>query len=164
MNNNIEESYCSFQVSKLLKEKGFFSSDDELIRRGWVHAPNEGWSFTSFGQEQFDEYEDWFLCRRAIGGYVLPEDYPNFYAAPTHALAIEWLRVNYGIWIQINGWKKCYRGFVDGDAMNDTTKIKLDLEYLQVANYKWALQPDSIFKTPQAATEATLLFTLQKLP
>lgn len=23
MNNNIEESYCSFEVSKLLKEKGF---------------------------------------------------------------------------------------------------------------------------------------------
>lgn len=151
MNNNIEESYCSFQVSKLLKEKGFFSSDDELIRRGWVHIPNEGWSFTSFGQEQFDEYEDWFLCRRAIGGYVLPEDYPNFYAAPTHALAIEWLRVNYDIWIQIHGWKnqpvgdetwkECYQGFADGDAMNV-----------------------SIFRTPEAATEATLLFTLQKLP
>lgn len=125
INNDIQEAYCSFEVSKLLKEKGF--------KR-----------YTSMW---YDENGDTVLWGDIMGDQ---DDIDNHIASPTHALAIEWVRVNFGIWIQIHGWtnqpvddelwKEAYQAFVNGDAMDV-----------------------SIFKTPQEATEAALLYTLQNL-
>ena len=102
MNNNIQESYCSKEVSKLLKEKGFE-----------------------------------FNMRTAPTGF------------PTHALAIEWIRVNFGIWIQVFNEEKNF-GY---DIINIKKKTSLgNLLYRAYA-----------FNSPQQATEAALLYTLQNL-
>lgn len=61
----IQEAYCSFEVSKLLDEKGF----DEKCSRWYVaNEPQEGIVEKGFGENQF---------------------YIN---APTHQMAMAWLR------------------------------------------------------------------------
>lgn len=101
MNNNIQESYCSYEVSKLLKEKGF-------------GVPNQ-LAFTGRGI--------------------------------THALAIEWVRVNFGIWI----FPDVTTGFEEWTG----TAVKKGSSDLLCR-----LTP---FNSPQEATEAALLYVLNNL-
>lgn len=69
----IAEDYCSFEVAKLLKEKGF----NEKCSRWYVaNEPQEGLVVSGFGENQF---------------------YIN---APTHQMAMKWLRGK-GIYITI---------------------------------------------------------------
>lgn len=94
LNNNIVESYCSFDVSKLLKEKGF----DVKCLQFYTKPKSK-----MFGiDEEFRIYpiqnksKKLYKCGEHIAGKS-----ENVYLAPTHSLAIEWLRVNFGIWITI---------------------------------------------------------------
>lgn len=79
----IEEAYCSFEVAKLLKEKGFdepcecfydTENNDVSIVNGWMDISNS----------ELEERE--IVC----------------YSAPTHQMAMAWLREKYGIFIAIN--------------------------------------------------------------
>lgn len=125
MNNNIQESYCSFEVSKLLKEKGF-----DIIGQKWYSADKSIY------------YQDEFNNNR---GHI-----PSLYCeAPTHALAIEWIRVNFGIWIS-----------VDFDTKYWFTIITNLSEKDEELNHE--VRGDE-HKIPQEATEAALLYTLQNL-
>lgn len=69
INNNIQESYCSFEVSKLLKEKGF----DCICTK----------SYMDFGMDGIPDMR--------IVNHITK---PNI-LAPTYALAIEWIRTNF---------------------------------------------------------------------
>lgn len=130
LNNNIQESYCSFEVSKLLKEKGMhIKSINRLI----------------------DE-------RGSNGKGVGPDVLTDLIPQPTHALAIEWIRVNFGIWIPINP----KREKVDGvnEMWYDAEVWKLEPN--EIKGYGWAELCEP-WETPQEATEAALLYTLQNL-
>lgn len=85
MNNNIQESYCSFEVSKLLKEKGFGIAVTEY----WQTNIEGKWNYfdknSPMNQEPFN-YND---------------DGDNYLSRPTHALAIEWVLVNFGVFITL---------------------------------------------------------------
>lgn len=71
----IQEDYVSFEVAKLLKEKGF----DEKCSRWYVaNEPQEGLVVGGFGENQF---------------------YIN---APTQSMAMKWLREVQNIFIEIN--------------------------------------------------------------
>ena len=70
----ITEDYCSFEVSKLLKEKGF----NELCRA---------------------VYEEKIL-RYTLCDY-LNSQLSSYVCAPTHQMAIDWLRQKHGILISI---------------------------------------------------------------
>ena len=98
LNNDIQESYCSFEVSKLLESKGC----------------------------TLGEHRDGLI---------------------THALAIEWLRVNFGIWICAN--------IVDKDGYF----YSIDRSELDPLD---SIYSDE-FKTPQEATEAALKYVLEEL-
>jgi len=65
MNNNITEDYCSFEVSKLLKEKGF-----KRMESVW-----------------FDKRGNEFYYTELNG----IEDEQKMIPRPTHALAIKWI-------------------------------------------------------------------------
>ena len=78
INNNIEEDYCSFEVSNLLKEKGFD------VHCTYFYNEGSGWRLQSDSIIKTGS-GDWIHC-------------------PTHALAIKWIRENFGIHIWIN----CY--------------------------------------------------------
>ena len=78
----IEEAYVSFETAKLLKEKGFdescnyaYISDDEF-----VDSSNQLWR----------EYNSQF--NKIWDGY----------SAPTHQMAMRWLREVHGIFIEVN--------------------------------------------------------------
>lgn len=73
MNNTVTEDYCSFKVSKLLKEKGFFQ-----VTSNWFNKDGKKIYWT--------EIEGTFKESNLI---------PN----PTHALAIKWIEENFGIYI-----------------------------------------------------------------
>lgn len=73
----ITEDYCSFEVSKLLKKKGF-------NERGLcVYAVEE---------ERFYTFGDWVENSCLL---------PHLISAPTHQTAMKWLREVYGIDIAI---------------------------------------------------------------
>jgi hypothetical protein len=72
MNNNIQEDYCSFEVSKLLKEKGF-----------------EIWCYAGYGYDGKNQYTQ------------LRNSDCIAYPKPSHALAIKWIRENFDIEIFI---------------------------------------------------------------
>ena len=132
MNNEIEVAYCSFEVSKLLKEKGF----DVECR--WYYD-------TEFKEYTWHmEYEN-FRNSEIENGYGKLR-FPMI-SAPTHSVAIEWIRVNFGLWINAfdNHQGKRWQSQVVRLSANST------------------IQGFSNFKTPQEAIDAALVYTLQKL-
>lgn len=74
----IEERYCSYEVSKLLKKKGF---DKPCYR--WYDSNGD-------------------ICAKFINPDI-PLNYLSIerYLCPTHQMAIDWIYENYGLYIQI---------------------------------------------------------------
>lgn len=123
MNNNIQEHYCSFQVSKLLKEKGFDIECSKFYN-------NEGWNFN------VGEHEHSFANNTELNG--------RGFSRPTHALAIEWIKVNFGFWIYV-------KLISDNNWLFD---VSIDI---------FSFRAEKGFSSPQEATEAALLYTLKNL-
>lgn len=109
----IKEAYCSFEVSKLLKEKGFNERSSA--------------SYDSKGQLQ--------------EGYGYWNKTPIWYAAPTHQMAMKWLRgkgiecVVIPIWNTIG---KQYRSYVLSD-LGDKYKDNYD-SYSDNISYEGAVE------------------------
>lgn len=159
INNNIQEDYCSFEVCKLLKEKGF----DIPCSTHWELGNGDKKSNTPPGV-----YIGGFLDKqgspRPYNNSELMESYqderyPNDvfgeWSRPTHSVAIEWIRVNFGIhiWIaskDVDGKEVLYIG----NARN--IPVKKDKKGFIIDPLPY--NPKS---TPQEATEAALLYTLQ---
>ena len=80
----IKEAYCSFEVSKLLKEKGFpqLLGDDGCVNRIPYYCSNGN------------------LWTGDIG--LLRQRYFHEASAPSHQMALEWLREEKNIVIEIN--------------------------------------------------------------
>lgn len=115
LNNNIQESYCSFEVSKLLKEKGF------SIR-------SEPYRYNPYGE---------LTVLEGIN-------------CPTHALAIEWIRVNFGVWVVVN--------FANGNKWYfDCNRIGFSGEKKRIYS------SDYDYSSPQEATEVALKYVLEEL-
>lgn len=140
MKNNIQESYCSFEVSKLLKEKGFDIQGDKVYGQVFENTFRlVNISFTKMDEES---------------GF---KDAPYF-NAPTHALAIEWIRVNFGICIYVGCKEK-------EDGSGDVWYIPCGRNLPLKKNGQFIIDtiPYLPKETPQEATEAALLYTLQNL-
>ena len=128
----IKEAYVSFEVAKLLKEKGFnepiwtrYEDDNEVI----------------FG----DKY-DW---NNSPMGHT---------SAPTHQMAMRWLREVHGIHIQ------AWCPVVDVDA--DTFGIKYNVVISNLKNKCIAFDTDiddNEYNTYEEAVEAALKYVLQNL-
>ena len=73
----IEEAYCSFEVSKLLKEKGF----DEKVSTYYLVHSNDFPEFFDKKDEFPDPEDVWLKC-------------------PTHQMATKWLREVHDIFIK----------------------------------------------------------------
>ena len=76
----IQEAYCSFEVSKVLKEKGFVQET--------LMAYNQNGNFMPNG--------------------AIEDTYQIFYPAPTHQLAMAWLREEHKLHIGIARGPKGY--------------------------------------------------------
>lgn len=146
--NNLSEDYCSFEVSKLLKEKGF----------EWYYNDSDP------ENEYGDGKHSYFTHRQSGKSHAISHLYADTnqniqqytdlkLPAPTHSLAIKWVRENFGI-------------HVCGCMFSITTK-----------KYSWEIWDDKKEKvysykdnsdewdinTPEESTEAALLYTLQNL-
>lgn len=136
LNNNIQESYCSFEVSKLLKEKGFIDIEhvkyyDKGVLKPSTTYTRDNYSFVEAGIEEY--------C-----------------TAPTHAIAIEWIRVNFGIMIFCDKSDGSYFSYIKHEEYPHDSKLHIN----------WAEITNNInmkCNTPQEATEAALLYVLTNL-
>jgi hypothetical protein len=76
----ITEDYCSFEVAKLLKKKGF----------------NETCEYF------YDEYKDedkHVVCSNGCSAYN-DDKHPTYYSMPTHQMAMKWLREVHGLSVE----------------------------------------------------------------
>lgn len=138
INNNIQESHCSFEVCKLLKEKGFNVLSDSF--RVLTDCGKEYWQ-----KEGFLLHENEYLDVTSCPYHDVDED--NLILCPTQTIAIEWIRVNFRIWITVEPFDGNYFKFV---IFSDSVSSVKDLN---LANHN----------TPQEATEAALLYVLTNL-
>lgn len=138
MNNNITEDFVSFEVAKLLKEKGF----NVLVPQGY--DTNEL------------EYEKYDLPKGIQFGISSNTGKENFVTAPTHALAIKWIRENFGIHIEIRHIKTF-----------GVNRFHIVIWKYSEEDYHTIHCNNNIgyevWNTPEEATEAALLYTLQNL-
>ena len=88
----ITEDYCSFELSKLLKEKGF-----DWLCRGFYYKGREVAEPYFRSNEGIDNWNEQPLSVRDL-----------WFSAPTHQMAMKWLREVHKIWFLI------YRDFIKG--------------------------------------------------
>ena len=81
MNKQITEDFVSFEIAKLLKEKGF----DE-----------RGLCVYTVEEERFYTFGDWVENSCLL---------PNLISAPTHQMALKWLREVYDLHIIVYPWQ-----------------------------------------------------------
>ena len=95
----ITEDYCSYEVSKILKEKGF--SENTICKYADIGGIIEKW---------YDDYRERVLSFDLEEGYLIeplkePKDQYEIIgdtiSAPTHQMALKWLREVYNIFIEI---------------------------------------------------------------
>lgn len=172
MNNNIKESLCSFEVSKLLKEKGFkvptlcyYFEDGEFRQNELIETTgmDYGSEFTIEYQEFLENWNNNCLRKKngdRCFGCDKSKGYFETYSSPTHAIAIEWLRVNFDI--NIHDYHIAETDTWGADV------YKLVHDYNKTRNgdcllYSPILNNETLFKSPQEATEASLLKVLKEL-
>lgn len=126
--SDIKESYCSFDISKLIQDKG------AKLKTINIKGDNHYYHIQSTTDKGKKELYDW----RTL------EVFANRLHVPTHALAIEWIRTSHNIWISVDfysaGWS-----YIITWLDSDCRQVKGD------------------YDSPQAATEAALLYTLKEL-
>ena len=104
----IKEAYCSYEVAKLLKEKGF----DEKISTYYLVHSNDFPEFFHKKDEFPDPKDVWLKC-------------------PTHQMTIAWLREVHNIDICVF---PCQTGYI---LYSYTVKIYKDKEiYLTITDFK----------------------------
>lgn len=142
----IEEAYVSFEVAKLLKEKGF----DEPCYSYYMTTKT---LHTTFHNRVHVEEEPHFNSGDLNGMYDVDESIiEDVCSAPTHQMACAWLREKYGIFIAINNddldfnWQ-CY------DLINRDSTLDPKILSESYAGYK----------TYENAVEAALKYVLKNL-
>jgi hypothetical protein len=163
INNNIEESYCSFEIAKLLKEKGF-----EAMTNSY-----------------YDKYGIQYLNNNNYNWNIKYSYETNQYSNPTQNIAIEWIRTNFNIWIEIRFGKDHNQVWFDYDIYSLIKPRKDDLlsddeneEYIDDPNEKFLdynttynslidekfeLMEKKNYDSPEKAKNAALLYTLKNL-
>src|SRR5574343_276660 len=93
INNNIEEPYCSHEVSKLLRDKGFdvFCNDTYTEYLQDTEYNKKGLVFERGG----------IVKGRNSTHAPLNSEYYEKVSARTQGVALEWLRVNYNLHFEI---------------------------------------------------------------
>lgn len=98
----IQERYCSYEISKLLREKGFDESCDHFYK----YDSTEIYRGTKFTNSQIGD---------------------KFYNAPTHQMAMDWLREIHKLHIEIYANASGYR-FIISKPGGDGTDLVTDIE------------------------------------
>ena len=124
------EAYCSFEVSKLLKEKGF----DELCNRYYFFKE----------LKEVNYYE-----KNSDGQYLIETEHCT---APTHQMAMQWLRDEHDIFITVLP-----------DKIHDTIALFWNVYIVTEKEYKWIFAGGGINMTYEELIEEALLYVLKTL-
>lgn len=132
----ITEDYCSYEVSKLLKEKGF----DETCYACYEYFSSSvtmysGWPFEYKG-EVVNNSEDRIKC-------------------PTHQMAMKWLREIYKIYIDI---ETCYT-YINKNENFEVTGYEFTIH----SQYEPCYEDHETYNSYEEAVEAALKYTLENL-
>ena len=125
----ITEDYCSFQVYKLLKEKGFDERCDH------AYTPNET------------------LIDYTLYGFIT--DGEGFLFAPTHQMAMKWLREVHGLSVEPYSSSNSDKGVGFGFGI---CSMQTGLEVYGEGTF-----PVVPYNTYEAAVEAALKYSLENL-
>jgi hypothetical protein len=130
INNDIKEPICSFKVSNLLKEKGF-----DVLSTAFYHKTKK---------ELVDpkSYADLVINKNSDFSTA------SFITAPTHSIALEWIRVNFLIDIESRAVR--YAG--DEKASYYSANVNGSVVLFQKR-----------FDTPSEAIDAALLHVLEEI-
>ena len=146
---NIEEDYCSYEVSKLLKEKGF----NEICSHEWgVPDIDKGYVLQKFN-----------IYNGQIKNSELIDD---AYAAPTHQMACKWLRENHKLLISVDATP--IYGKMKDDKGRNTCGI---LYWNYIASGEWTNEKYNPIQkafalsgeTYEEAVEAACIYVLKNL-
>jgi len=137
----VKEDYCSYEVAKLLKEKGF----NEKCRGGYHYEFDdndnpivmlEEWTAQPYNNDFVDEG---FLC-----------------SAPTHQMAMKWLREVHN--------KHCDIGYdIDLKWFFQIIDLKETVEYDYPEPKYYHAENETGFNTYEEAVEAALKYSLENL-
>ena len=144
----VKEAYVSFEVAKLLKEKGF----DEPTRMVWYeHLPKENACHpTEIYKPKLDlYYHDAQTEREMKFSNSMPVDeyiYGDVFATPTHQMAMAWLREK-----QI-------------DIVVFHERLPKDCYWARIERYPYTEhQQEPIYQTYEEAVETALKYSLENL-
>lgn len=166
LNNNIEEDYCSFEVCKLLKEKGFtqptlcfYFEDGEFKQNVLIQITGMEYEeeFTTEYNELLENWNDGFTSKKGdsrCSGCSKPNGYLETFSSPTHTLAIKWIRENFGIWIETQH-DGTFNQFTFKLSKLNNKNIKTEPHYMHPFGKG--------FNSSEEATDAALLYVLKNL-
>lgn len=148
MNNNTTEDYCSFEVCKLLKERGC-----DLNNNGWYNQEGD-----LHGRIDVDSKGNEITFFTHGDNYK--QHYQIAYKRYSHALAIKWIRENFNIYI----WVDCdFEGNFYPQLSFCNKKQWHDDELRRKLHRSKKVFNIIEYKSPEEATEAVLLYTLNNL-
>lgn len=124
----IQEAYCFFEVSKILKKKGF---DEECIG---------AYSETNHMITKFEPN----VKNSEVG--------PLMYSAPTHQMAMQWLRDEHDIFITVLP-----------DKIHNTIALFWNVYIVTEKEYKWIFAGGGVNMTYEELIEEALLYVLKTL-
>lgn len=128
----IKEDYISFETAKLLKDKGFEQHNPDVE----MHYRENG------------EYSD------VVGDEVYQID--SMYSAPTHQMAMKWLREEHGIIITID--------FDEYELTSDNKKVGYGYNIQKVETpTKYFTISTMVYDSYEESVEAAIEYTLKKL-
>ena len=133
----ITEDYVSFEVAKLLKEKGF----DEECRAYYVKSKECG--IELFPSDRSHNYND--------------DVYPHT-SAPTLQMAMKWLREKHNLSITV-----FLLNVVDGEYIGYHADIELMAEWVESLNKFKKVGLGEAFHTYEEAVEAAIKYCLKNL-
>lgn len=144
MNNQIKPTYCSFEIAKLLKEKGFDVHCDSYFNNSEYVLTNVG-NYNSKDQGKYKPH----------------------YSRPTNNVIIQWLRVNHSISISIitgNNAKGfiyfAQIAFVDKEDVFRIHTLKMD-DYIKIENM--GLAWNKVFESYEQAENESIFYILNNL-
>jgi hypothetical protein len=155
IDNDVQEAYCGYLLSKLLKERGFSNRKPILEDYAYVYADTRDYSYREYERHDYRNEGPSKVVKvpAKIGELILRElssrnEVVSVYERPTHQIANEWIQKNLGRWVVV---KYNYN-------------LKMWLYQVQDLSQESLNMPDSTWKldiSSERATEAGLLEALQ---
>ena len=143
----ITEDYVSFEIAKLLKEKGFNES---------CHATYD--TAVTGGKPKFSEYE--VLSFFPYGMRNTDDKYSMVISAPTQSVAMKWLREVHNIVIVIEPHTYNY---INEKNSSYVFAIWEGDNYIEIYSYKNSGLRGISYPTYEEAVEASLKYCLENL-